>query len=281
MPHARPTPTKIGVVFGPIDAVAQDILSYLLVYQNSVQKSFEFRILPAPENDPFFHLLSKAPPHTKVAPQIDAFLSRIRAWNEKNAEVYDLASEWVDKAIVLADTRFGDNYYYIGSATWAVIALGGWEKELSPPSIVEYFLSFATLASLDAIARPMERHFDTRGCVFDFNATLQHARLKVLSGDICSSCADKVEELTSKQVIADAQTLLKRSWLGTASAPSDVALTVKKLGYDLFHTSGVKPTLKERLLATLEQEGLKNLLNVTFQILLTALLILIGLKSIK
>jgi hypothetical protein len=137
------------------------------------------------------------------------------------------------------------------------------------------------VASLDAIARPMERHFDTRGCMFDFNATLQDARLKVLSGHICDSCTKRVTQLTSKQVVTDVQTLLKRSWLGTASTPSDVALTVKKLGYDLFYTSGVKPTLKERCLAILEQEGLKNLLNVTFQILLTAILVVIGLKSIK
>jgi hypothetical protein len=281
MPRARAKPTKIGIVFGPFDTIAQNILSYLLIYQNSIQKTFEFRVLHAPDNDPFFHLLSEALSHTVAEQEIGAFVSRVHAWNEQEAEVYQLASERVDKLIVLANARFDDNFYYIGSTTWAVIALGGWEKEFSPPSIVEYFLSFASLASLDAIARPMTRHFDTRGCAFDFNAELQHARLKVLSGHICSSCARSIERLTSKQVLADAQMLLRRSWLGTASDPSDVALAVKKLGYDLFHTSGVKPTLKERVLVILEQEGLKNLLNITFQIMLAVILVLIGLKSIK
>jgi hypothetical protein len=122
MPRARPIPTKIGVVFGPLDAVVQDILSYLLIYQNSLQKTFEFRVLPAPDDDEFFDRLSASPSHTEVEQEIGSFVSRLRAWNEENAEDYGLTSEWVDKVIVLADARFGDNYYYIGSATWAVIA---------------------------------------------------------------------------------------------------------------------------------------------------------------
>src|SRR5262249_55077302 len=154
---------------------------------------------------------------------------------------------------------------------WAIIALGGWEKEFAPPSIVEYYLNFTTVVALDAAIPNLERHFDTRGCVLSFNAALADARFSVLAGRICSSCAEKIGAQGSKQMLEDARLLVDRPWLGGPMAPSDVAVTVTKLGYDLFRTTGIKPTkptFKERFLATLEQEGLKNTLNITFQMLL-------------
>jgi len=54
---------------------------------------------------------------------------------------------------------------------------------------------------------------------------------------------------------------------------------VKKLGYDLFRAAGAKPNFKQRLFATLEQEGLKNLFSIGGQILLALALLLIGLKK--
>jgi hypothetical protein len=207
------------------------------------------------------------------------FVRRLTDFNKRVADDYDLRADGVDKIVVLTNTRFRDNYYYIGTASWAVIALGGWEDEFAPPSLVEYFLTLVTLASLDAVVRPMERHLDTRGCAYDFNAKLRDTRLKVLSGHICDDCRSEIERKTSKETVEDAKILLKRSWLGTPAAPSDVAVTVKKLGYDLFHTAGAKPSFKERWLVLLEQEGLKNFLNITFQILLAIALLVIGLKK--
>src|SRR5262249_26468935 len=148
--------------------------------------------------------------------------------------------------VLLTDTRFSNNFYLVGMDGWTILAFGGWQKQFAPPSIVEYYLSHVVNAALDAISSN-ERHADTRGCAFDFNASLANTRFKVLTGKLCSTCAARLEREISKQTVDDANLLLKRAWLGSPTAPSDVALTVKKLGYDLFHTAGPTPTLWEKL----------------------------------
>jgi hypothetical protein len=272
--------TAIGIVFGHFDESAKDILSYLLVYQNKLQKTFEFRILSAPGDDPFLELLSATSPpgHGEIYPQISGFLSRLKSWNRTEAHSFGLEEVEVNKVVVLTDTTLIDNFYYVGDETWAVIALGGWESEYSPPSIVEYYLSFVAVASVDAIA-DIRRHFDTRGCICDFNSSLSDARLKVLIGYVCETCASSIKSNASSEALDDAQLLLKREWLGDDSEPADAATVVKKLGYDLFRTAGIKPTFRERLMASLEQEGLKNVLSLTFQILLAIALLILGIKS--
>src|SRR5262249_12253269 len=116
-------------------------------------------------------------------------------------------------------------------------------------------------SALDALGADIERHYLTRGCLFDFNASLGDKRLSVLSGNICPDCAAQIEGKAGKEFVSDALILLKRDWLGDSNTPSAVASTVKKLGFDLFHTTGAKPNFRERFLAAFEQEGLKNVLS--------------------
>jgi len=271
--------TTIGIVFGDFAETPQEILSYLLIFQNTLQSSFEFRILPTPDDD-FIRLLSSEQPpnHAEVEEKIDRFLFNLRTQNNSAARAYGLDPVAVDKVILLTDTALSDNYYYVGTDTWAVIALGGWEDAYAPPSIVEYYLSCVVVAALDAKV-DLARHYETRGCITDFNAGLADARFSVLSGYICHNCAQAIKEQASKKLLDDVHVLLDRRWLGDSSAPSEVALTIKKMGYDLFRTSGIKPNWKETIRATLEQEGLKNFLSVTFQILLAIALLVLGLKS--
>jgi hypothetical protein len=270
----------IGIVFGPFEEVTQNILSYLLIYQNTLQQSFEFRILACPPDDPFLQLLARDPPpgHLDAEKKIDDFLSRVRSWNDEEAESYELDPVCADRIVLLSNTVFSDNYYYVGSRSGGVMALGGWEDAYAPPSIVEYYLTFVVATALGTLAS-FRRHFETRGCIFDFNGGLSEARFSVLTGYICDSCQSLIRTQSSNQVLEDARILLSRDWLGDSSAPSDVAVTVKKLGYDLFRTAGIKPTWKEKWVAALEQEGLKNVLSLTFQILLAIALLVLGLKK--
>ena len=272
---------SIGVVFAAFESSTEDILSYLITFQNSIQNSFEFRLLSAPTPDPFISLLQRIvpPTHEEAEGEVDAFVARVKAHDASEAASYGLMAQPVDKIVLFSNTRFSDNFYYIGCPTWSVVALSGWQTEFAPPSIVEYYLSILVTSALDAVGAGIDRHFNTRGCIFDFNASLSDKRLSVLSGHICADCKMKIEKMAGSQVVADALVLLQRSWLGSAQQPSEVAFTVKKLGYDLFHTTGVRPTLKERLLTTFEQEGLKNALNITFQLLLAIALVIIGLKK--
>jgi hypothetical protein len=272
---------SIGVVFASMEQKTQEILSYLITYQNTLQNSFEFRLVSYPVDDPLFNLLRQRPGPTHreaVAKAVD-FTVRVKAFCANEADSYGQQTEPIDKIVLLTSTRFRDNYYYIGCPTWAIIALGDWQKELAPPSIVEYYLSILATSALDALGADIERHYLTRGCNFDFNASLGDKRLSVLSGNICPDCAAKIEGRAGKEFVSDALILLKRDWLGDSNTASSVASTVKKLGFDLFHTVGAKPNFRERLLASFEQEGMKNLLSFTFQLLLAIAVVVIGLKK--
>ena len=272
---------SIGVVFASMEQETQEILSYLITYQNTLQKSFEFRLVSYPGDDPFLNLLQQkpGPNHDEAAAGAEDFALRVKEFSALQADLYRLQTEQIDKIVLLTNTRFADNYYYIGCPTWAIIALGNWHKDCAPPSIVEYYLNILVTAALDALGAGIGRHYLTRACNFDFNASLRDKRLSVLAGNICPDCVAKIEAKAGIEFVSDALILLKMNWLGDSNTPSAVASTVKKLGFDLFHTTGAKPSLRERLLATFEQEGLKNLLSVTFQILLAIAVVVIGLKK--
>lgn len=107
--------TSIGIVFGSMDKIVRDILAYLFVYQNSIQKTFEFRILSCPSGDPFISRLSANPAPTweNVVPEMDKFVSRVKTTNARNAKSYRLHLDSLDAIILLNDTRLSDNYYYI------------------------------------------------------------------------------------------------------------------------------------------------------------------------
>jgi hypothetical protein len=268
----------IGIVFGQMEDLTRNVLSYLLLYQNNLQKTFEFRILSAPEADPFIEQLRLGVTHLEAVAGCNAYMRRVIDSNRVEAEGFELNMEPVQKIVLLTDTRFSDNFYLIGVEGWTILAFGGWQTQFAPPSIVEYYLSHVVTAALDALSPNNERHFDTRGCAFDFNASLANTRFKVLTGRLCSTCAPRLEQETSKQSVDDANVLLKRAWLGSPTAPSDVALTVKKLGYDLFHTSGPTPTLWEKLKGIMAEESAKAIAKAVVGGLVAGIVILIGLK---
>lgn len=268
----------VGIVFGAMDELTREVLSYLLVYQNSVQTTFEFRIFESPEGDSFLTQLASGVTHEDAVQGCDEYMHRLFEMNKEDAEGYELDIEHVRKVVFLTDTRFSDNFYLVGGPRWTILAFGGWQKEFAPPSIVEYYLFHVVIAALDALSPNNNRHFDTRGCAFDFNASLSNTRFKVLTGQFCSACAARIESEISKQAVDDALRLLRRAWLGTPAAPSDVALTVKKLGYDLFHTAGPTPTPWEKLKGVMAEEGAKNIAKAIVTGVAAGIVILLGLQ---
>jgi hypothetical protein len=272
---------SIGIIFERMEDLTRDVLSYLLLYQNSIQRTFEFRILSAPEDDPFIDRLASGVTHIDAVQDCQAYMQRVKDLNIARAQAFDLEAEQLETIVLVTDTRFSDNFYLVGMQGWTILAFGGWQQQFAPPSIVEYYLSHVVIAALDALSTGNERHFDTRGCAFDFNASLSYTRFKVLTGQLCSDCAARLEQEVSKQAVDDANALLKRAWLGTPSAPSDVALTVKKLGYDLFHTAGPTPTIWEKLQAIMAEEGAKKIVGAIVTGAVAGLVLLFGLLTTK
>ncbi len=250
---------RIGVLIHALQPLPTRVLSYLITYQNTLQSSFLFEVLPSPDADPFLAKLaaSNIGDHESIVPEVDQFVTRYKQWLNGQSERYNLKVVDFDTIAILSDAQFTDLYYYIDHEDWSLILLGGWKRRQAPPSIVEYYLTFLdTVAIIAATPGAVSQHYGITGCAMDFNESISSARYATLCGYLCPDCASALENGTSKQVLADANLLLKRSWLGGSAKPSDVAVNVKKLGYDLFHTTGLRPTFAERVRSLIEQEGI-------------------------
>ncbi len=275
-------PVRIGVILTELGGLNSTALKYLILYQNTLQKTFQFELLPVPDSgDKFLGQLDSPVPidREKIEKQMDAFVSRYKKWLEKQAEDFDITPTLPDGYVIMSTVKFDDNYFLTGNDELGVIALGHWKRYMAPPSIVEFFLNILIELSIDfACGEDVPRHLTTRGCVFDFTVSLDEARLAVLTGYVCESCR-KIITSRHERIYEDAKLLLQMNWLGDSSVPATAALTADKLGYDLFHTKGITPTFLERIRSSLEKEGLKALLQILAATIIAALLIWLGLKK--
>lgn len=276
-------PTKIGIILTSLGGLDIRALKYLVLYQNTLQQSFEFEFLPTPKNNSFLSQLDSLGPIDREGVEKNAckFFAEYNDWSTKNASAYGLTYKPPDGFIVLSTAKFADNYYATGDDDWRIVALGHWQRHMAPPSIVEFFLNQLIVAAIDTACGdnfPL-RHHETKGCIFDFSVDLADARLAVLTGLVCESCCDTIIRFGSEKLVEDAKLLLRKKWLGDSTNPTDVATTAKKLGYDLFHTKGAKQTLWERLSAIIQEEAIRSLLQIIALVIVAALLLWLGLKD--
>lgn len=276
-------PVKIGILIAPL---AKDYdcraLKYLILSMNSLQSSFEYQFLPLPESNLIEELsFNKTTDRIKIEEAMPSFLQQYKIQLESTSASYGLSQEDNLKVVILSSAKFSDNYYQTGGDGWSILALGNWESMMAPPSIVEFFISMLVRTSIDEACNGTfpARHIGTKGCCFDFSSQLDDARLFVLSGFICNDCQRTINKAAGEQLVEDASILLKKSWLGNTSAPSDVSVTARKLGHDLFHTMGVKPTIKEKLSGIITEEAVKGIFKIIVLIFGAALLIYLGLKN--
>jgi hypothetical protein len=274
---------KIGILLTDLGGMDVRALKYLLVFQNTIQTSFEFRLMPYDKDNPLFYFLNSNTyvSRSEVIAEGDLFIKKYQFWLEEYALNYGLECSYPDGVVILSTCKLADYYYAIGGDGWDIVALGNWKRFMAPPSIVEFFLTLALRATIDvACGEPYpKRHQSLKGCVFDFNASIDEARYSVLSGYLCDSCCERISSVRSEEVVEDIQLLLSKNWLGDALEPTMASNNVKKLGYDLFHTTGLKPTFKERILAAAEKEAIANIFKLFGGIVLAGLLVWLGLKN--
>lgn len=276
-------PIRIGIILTSLGGLDTKALKYLVLFQNTLQESFEFQFLPTPENNNFLKQFDSPEPVDReaVEKKTGKFVRGYTDWLKRTAGGYELTYEPPDAFALISTARFSDNYYTTNKDDLHIIALGLWQRHMAPPSIVEFFLTLLVGIAIDTACGDNfpPCHNAIKGCVSDFAADMDDARWTVLTGFLCESCCAKIEQSRSRKAVADAKLLLGKKWLGDATNPTDAATTAKKLGYDLFHTKGVKQTFWERLSATIQEEAIKNLLKVVGGIILAALLIWLGLKD--
>ena len=119
-------------------------------------------------------------------------------------------------------------------------------------------------------------HFGTKGCLFDFTQYLDEARYKVLHGLICAPCRQMLDSKGAIEVAAGLTDVLDTGWLGKAEESESPAAIAAKMGYPLFVTRGLKPTVMEQIRATLVDEGVKEITKYIIAFMVAAALFWLG-----
>ena len=119
-------------------------------------------------------------------------------------------------------------------------------------------------------------HIGTKGCLFDFTSDLSEARYKALQSFVCSTCRARMQESGAVRLANDLERVLDMKWLGKPKDPYCPAGIVGKLGYDLFLTKGIKPTLWENVRSIIRDEGTKEIVKLVAALLLAILLLRLG-----
>ncbi len=277
-------PVRIGILLGDLGKLNTVALKYLIVHLNTLQRSFEFEVLPTDPTDSTTALLRSGVrvDRPKVRDQLSAFKDRTRVFLSGLSDKYDLAQKTVpEKFILLTLSTFTDYYYSVSVPNIRLLALGDWESHMAPPSLLEASITHVMRQAVGLVSTSLSTsiHLGTKGCLFDFTDSLDEARFKTLHGFICSECR---AAMRADNPECNVDEILRASdsckWIGKSDDATSPAGIVAKLGYDLFLTRGVSPTAWEKARAALRDEGMKEFIKLGFGILLAALLVWLGLK---
>ena len=283
MSPAAPPTYRCGVCLIGFGGPAYEALRYLITHLNELQESLEFELVYVHPADALVGRLTGAQPvaASDLRTLIEGFAQRQDEWNRKLEEGYGLEPDNPDTYVVVSLAELSSHYYLYGFGRTAVLALGEWNRSLAPPSLVEAIVTLILRVAAGAAA-PAARdraHLGTKGCLFDFNPSLETARYKVLNSFICRGCREAMVDSGQAKLAEDLRELLGKYWLGKATDPIAPAGICRKLGYDLYLTKGVKPTFREAAAAQLQGSWASELLKVAGIVLAAALVLILGIKG--
>jgi len=170
---------------------------------------------------------------------------------------FKISDQEVPEHFVLITTaHFSENYYSLREKDFTILALGGWERDLAPPSIIEYILTLILRQSVAMVSRSLEGsvHFGTKGCLCDFSQSLYDVRLNILNGFVCSYCRAALVSDGFGTLANELEHVLKKDWLGNVAEPYAPTRLAASMGYNLFVTKGFIMTRWEKLQSLLTEQ---------------------------
>lgn len=278
MSHDNTRPIRLGVILtalGNLDTLA---LRYAILNLNSLQSFAEFEII----YDPTF---------------AGAFAEKFTAARMDRDEVTSLAATALigleeaelqhansvrrnfypcDKYLLISNGAFEDGYYSSApNHSIVLLALGNWDRFMAPPSLLEFIVSYCLLTALTAKAKGPRSHTNSKGCMFDFNNTLENARLHLLTGHICHECSAHIEK-NAPGTLDQLRKLVGGRWLGDPEDALSAHATLNRLGFKPFRTTGTQPTFAEQALDILRSKFVEETLRFGFAFLLLFLVFYFG-----
>lgn len=276
---------RIGILLVGFENANIPALQFLVLNMNTRQHAFEFEFLPVNRKDEYIEKLlssSSASPvnRNEIRGSTSEFLDRYKDFLQSRVEVYEINEAPADYYIMVTKTYFKDRYYTMREDALSIIALGNWKRSMAPPSILEFILTLIIREAVASLSKSLSGsiHLGTKGCLFDFTANLGEVRNKVLNGFICRHCREKLESDGFSDFADELTPILQKQWLGKSDDPTSPAGVSLKLGYDLFTTKGSEATKWEKFLATIQDEGVKQLIKIAGGMIIAGLLFWLGWK---
>ena len=281
---SRKPPIRIGVVLADMGSVRIAALKYLVLHLNALQRHVTFEFVPAAAEDPTLNHLRVGCHWTlehwrEANEQLRARL--IDTFNARTLQ-YGLQEPAPEHFVVVSLASMEDGYYFMHQNTISLIALGDWRRAMAPPSLVEFILTLLIVEALETASPKLNVapfHLGTKGCIRDFDEDVSDVRYKALNAFVCDHCRGLLRSEGKEHLADDFLALLDKKWLGTLSDAYSPARIAANLGYNLFITKGVAPTLGEILRIKLGEESAKQVIQAVFSIALAAALVLLGLKA--
>lgn len=267
------SPTRVGVILADLGKLNTSALKYLIVHTNTLQSSIEFEILSPIGDYPLLLALKDQAlaDREECRTMIPDFYARLVEQFERDQDEYGLSDRTLpSNFVVISRARFNDEHFGLKKGQVHVQALGDWERKMAPPSILEFIVILLMRQAASFVVPSLGKsvHLGTKGCLFDFTPNLDEARYKALQSFICSTCRDKMRASGASRLAVDLANVLDLNWLGTTVDPHSPAAIVANLGYNLFLTKGVRPTVWETVRSILRDEATKEIIKLIFAILL-------------
>ena len=161
-------PVRVGVLLGDLGKLNKAALKYLIVHLNTLQRAFEFAVLPADPKDSVITLLSSNGPVDRraVRDQLSAFGERTQAFLSRLSEQYSLSQKTIPEGfILLTMAKFTDNWYAVSIPGVRVLALGNWDRHMAPPSLLEAIVGLTLRHAVALVSSSLSGsvHLGTRG----------------------------------------------------------------------------------------------------------------------
>ncbi len=281
VPEKKPL-LRIAIAFLDCPQLNKDAVTYLLLCQNTVQEVYEFSVFDLdayPEQLKLDPIDLRTPiSDEKYAARANEAISKLKKFVSKEMNAYTAPLDPRTQWLIITQIPFKGDFYMGGTETLPVMSIATWRRSMAPPSLIEFILRQSHVAILDLLDLGIN-HYETRGCLGDFNDNLADAKQHVLIGHVCSDCQQKVVEKHGGEALTALKKLADRSWIGSDASPTTVASIMKKtFAYDLYLTKGYAASITEKARDLLMTEGAKEFIKIASAIILAWALIKFGLK---
>lgn len=236
------TKPRVGIILESLGKKNTPALRYALLKLNDLQTFCEFEIVyNVPQSHEFIDVANS---RRKV--ERSEFVNAAKKFQEKlevesaNSYLGARDQEICDRYIAVCRCSVQNNYYLVTTGTrLRLLAIGGWERNMAPPSLLEFIVFSVIKQGIRASIANPKSHLASRGCLFDFNDNLENTRNAVLVGAICSEC-EGILSSNGEHAIDEVRSLLGGGWLGSPDDPFSAFSELGRLRFQPFQASGVQ-----------------------------------------